>query len=150
MPSVAFGGGFCAEVAAWLQAAASRAGPTVRRNTSVPIYTYVCKDCGKDLEVRQDFHDAALTVCPHCGGHLRKAFTAVGVVFKGSGFYRNDSREQAKQAKQPEKAASGSSDGRGDSAARTSSEKGSDKIAAKADSGSSSGSTSSSPAKTAS
>jgi putative FmdB family regulatory protein len=113
----------------------------------VPIYTYVCKDCGKDLEVRQDFHDAALTVCPHCGGQLRKAFTAVGVVFKGSGFYRNDSREQAKQ---PEKAASGSSDVRGDSAAKTSSEKGSDKSAANADSGSSSGSTSSSPAKTAS
>jgi putative FmdB family regulatory protein len=115
---------------------------------SVPIYTYVCKDCGKDLEVRQDFHDAALTVCPHCGGQLRKAFTAVGVVFKGSGFYRNDSREQVKQ---PEKAATGSSDGRADSAAKTSSsEKGSDKSAAKSDSGSSSGSTSSSPARTGS
>ena len=80
--------------------------------------------CGRDIEVRQDFHDAALTDCPHCGGQLRKAFTAVGVVFKGSGFYRNDSREQAKQ---PEKAASGSSDGRGESTSKTSSEKGSDK-----------------------
>lgn len=115
----------------------------------MPIYTYVCKDCGKDLEVRQDFHDAALTVCPHCGGQLRKSFTAVGVVFKGSGFYRNDSREQAKQAKQPEKAASGSSDGHGDSPSKTSSEKGSDKGSAKGDTGSSTGPTSS-PAKTAS
>jgi putative FmdB family regulatory protein len=131
-------------------AAASREGPAVRRNTSVPIYTYVCKDCGKDLEVRQDFHDAALTVCPHCGGQLRKSFTAVGVVFKGSGFYRNDSREQAKQ---PEKATSASSDGRGDSPSKPSSDKGSDKGSTKGsdkgDSGSSTGPTSSSPAKTA-
>jgi putative FmdB family regulatory protein len=117
----------------------------------VPIYTYVCKDCGKELEVRQDFHDAAMTVCPHCGGQLRKSFTAVGVVFKGSGFYRNDSREQA--TKQSEKAGA-SADGRGDSPSKTSSEKGSekgsDKGSTKGDSGSSTGPTSSSPAKTAS
>jgi putative FmdB family regulatory protein len=78
----------------------------------VPIYTYVCKDCGKELEVRQDFHDAPLAVCPHCSGRLRKSFNAVGVVFKGSGFYRNDSREQV--SKPADKAASGSSDAGGD------------------------------------
>jgi putative FmdB family regulatory protein len=80
----------------------------------VPIYTYVCKDCGKELEVRQDFHDAPLAVCPHCSGRLRKSFNAVGVVFKGSGFYRNDSREQS--SKQAEKATTGSSNAGSDAA----------------------------------
>lgn len=58
----------------------------------MPKYQYQCKDCGEALEVQQSFTDDALTVCPHCGGNLRKVFNAVGVVFKGSGFYRNDSR----------------------------------------------------------
>lgn len=60
----------------------------------MPIYTYVCKDCGEQIEARQNFHDEPLTVCPVCGGALRKLFNAVGVVFKGSGFYRTDSREK--------------------------------------------------------
>ncbi|MCW2788891.1 MAG: FmdB family transcriptional regulator [Aeromicrobium sp.] len=58
----------------------------------MPKYQYQCKDCGEALEVQQSFTDDALTVCPTCGGDLRKVFNAVGVVFKGSGFYRNDSR----------------------------------------------------------
>jgi putative FmdB family regulatory protein len=58
----------------------------------VPTYQYQCADCGEALEVRQSFTDDALTVCPSCDGSLRKVFNAVGVVFKGSGFYRNDSR----------------------------------------------------------
>jgi putative FmdB family regulatory protein len=58
----------------------------------VPKYQYQCKDCGEALEVQQSFTDDALTVCPHCGGDLRKVFNAVGVVFKGSGFYKTDSR----------------------------------------------------------
>jgi putative FmdB family regulatory protein len=58
----------------------------------VPTYQYQCTDCGEALEVRQSFTDDALTVCPSCDGSLRKVFNAVGVVFKGSGFYRNDSR----------------------------------------------------------
>ncbi|MET0951714.1 MAG: FmdB family zinc ribbon protein [Aeromicrobium sp.] len=58
----------------------------------MPKYQYQCKDCGEALEVQQSFTDDALTVCPNCGGDLRKVFNAVGVVFKGSGFYRNDSR----------------------------------------------------------
>ncbi|WP_209693155.1 FmdB family zinc ribbon protein [Kribbella aluminosa] len=58
----------------------------------MPTYQYQCTDCGESLEARQSFTDDALTVCPNCQGNLRKVFNAVGVVFKGSGFYRNDSR----------------------------------------------------------
>ena len=58
----------------------------------MPTYQYRCTDCGHDLEAVQKFSDAALTECPSCGGSLRKVFNAVGVVFKGSGFYRTDSR----------------------------------------------------------
>jgi putative FmdB family regulatory protein len=64
----------------------------IEREHVVPKYQYQCKDCGEALEVQQSFTDDALTVCPTCGGDLRKVFNAVGVVFKGSGFYRNDSR----------------------------------------------------------
>jgi putative FmdB family regulatory protein len=59
----------------------------------MPTYEYVCTDCGTPLEVVQSIHDPALTECPACsGGRLRKVFGNVGVVFKGSGFYRTDSR----------------------------------------------------------
>ena len=58
----------------------------------MPTYQYRCTDCDHDLEAVQKFSDAALTECPDCGGSLRKLFNAVGVVFKGSGFYRTDSR----------------------------------------------------------
>jgi putative FmdB family regulatory protein len=58
----------------------------------MPTYQYRCTECGADLEVVQKFSDHALTECPNCAGPLRKIFNAVGVVFKGSGFYRTDSR----------------------------------------------------------
>ena len=58
----------------------------------MPVYQYACTECGEQLEVRQSFTDDALTVCPVCEGRLRKVLSAVGVVFKGSGFYRTDSR----------------------------------------------------------
>jgi putative FmdB family regulatory protein len=58
----------------------------------VPTYQYQCTECGSALEVIQSFSDDALTECPECSGRLRKVFNAVGVVFKGSGFYRTDSR----------------------------------------------------------
>ncbi|MBA3232578.1 MAG: FmdB family transcriptional regulator [Propionibacteriales bacterium] len=58
----------------------------------MPVYQYACTECSEQLEVRQSFVDDALTVCPACEGRLRKILSAVGVVFKGSGFYRNDSR----------------------------------------------------------
>jgi putative FmdB family regulatory protein len=62
----------------------------------VPVYSYACKDCGHGFEQRQAFTDASLTVCPRCEGNLRKVFNTVGVVFKGSGFYRTDSRTEAR------------------------------------------------------
>jgi len=62
----------------------------------MPTYQYRCTECGEDLEAVQKFSDTALTTCPTCGGQLRKVFNAVGVVFKGSGFYRTDSRSGSK------------------------------------------------------
>ena len=58
----------------------------------MPTYQYACTECGHAFEQVQSFSDDALTVCPVCDGRLRKLFNAVGVVFKGSGFYRTDSR----------------------------------------------------------
>ena len=58
----------------------------------MPTYQYVCTECGGQLEAVQKFSDAALTVHEDCGGRLRKVFSPVGIVFKGSGFYRTDSR----------------------------------------------------------
>lgn len=64
----------------------------------MPTYQYACKQpaCGHRFEAVQSFSDDPITVCPVCEGQVRKVFSAVGVVFKGSGFYRNDSREPAK------------------------------------------------------
>ncbi|MFD5396775.1 FmdB family zinc ribbon protein [Streptomyces sp. NPDC127097] len=58
----------------------------------MPTYQYQCTECGEGLEAVQKFTDDALTECPACNGRLKKVFSAVGIVFKGSGFYRNDSR----------------------------------------------------------
>lgn len=58
----------------------------------MPTYAYACRDCGSKLEVHQAFADPSLTVCPTCGGTLRKQYGTVGVTFNGSGFYRTDSR----------------------------------------------------------
>lgn len=58
----------------------------------MPTYEYQCRDCGHGLEAHQSFHDDPLTECPTCGGDLRKKLGAPGIAFKGSGFYRNDSR----------------------------------------------------------
>ena len=60
--------------------------------SAVPVYQYVCTACEEPLEVQQSFDDAPLTECPACQGALRKVFSAAGVVFKGTGFYRTDSR----------------------------------------------------------
>jgi putative FmdB family regulatory protein len=65
----------------------------------MPTYEYACRSCGEHLEVVQSFRDEPLTECPTCGGALRKVFSPVGISFKGSGFYRNDSRSSAKRAK---------------------------------------------------
>ncbi|MBE1500786.1 putative FmdB family regulatory protein [Amycolatopsis lexingtonensis] len=59
----------------------------------MPTYQYACKECDHRFEAVQSFSDPSLTVCPQCSGTLRKVFSSVGVVFKGSGFYRTDSRD---------------------------------------------------------
>lgn len=61
----------------------------------MPTYSYRCTECGEAFDIQQAFTDDSLTVCPNCGGKLRKVFNAVGVSFTGSGFYRNDSRAPA-------------------------------------------------------
>jgi putative FmdB family regulatory protein len=58
----------------------------------MPTYEYECQKCHQRIEAVQKFADAPLTTCEHCGGDLKKVFSAVGIVFKGSGFYKNDSR----------------------------------------------------------
>ncbi|GAA2521143.1 FmdB family zinc ribbon protein [Pilimelia columellifera] len=73
----------------------------------MPTYQYACTACGHELEAVQSFSDGQLTECPQCAGRLRKVFSAVGVVFKGSGFYRTDSRGKAASA---EPAPSGKND----------------------------------------
>jgi putative FmdB family regulatory protein len=64
----------------------------------MPTYEYECQSCHQRVEAVQRFTDPALTLCAHCGGELRKVFSAVGVVFKGSGFYKTDSRSADKSA----------------------------------------------------
>jgi putative FmdB family regulatory protein len=62
----------------------------------MPTYEYRCKACGEQLEVVQSFADDPLTVCPNCDGELRKVFSPVGISFKGSGFYKTDSRSSSR------------------------------------------------------
>jgi putative FmdB family regulatory protein len=69
----------------------------------VPTYQYACTECGDQLEAVQKFTDDPLTVCEACGGRLRKVFSPVGIVFKGSGFYRTDSRNGSSAASAPAK-----------------------------------------------
>ena len=77
----------------------------------MPTYQYACTACDERLEAVQSFSDAPLTECPACGGALRKVFSAVGVVFKGSGFYKTDSRGKTSDGpKTDTKADSGSGD----------------------------------------
>jgi putative FmdB family regulatory protein len=84
----------------------------------VPRYQYACTACDEQLEVHQSFHDDALTVCPACEGRLRKVFNAVGVVFKGSGFYKTDSRKA--DSHKSVRAGSGDSGDSGDSGSASS------------------------------
>ncbi|HET8603553.1 MAG TPA: FmdB family zinc ribbon protein [Marmoricola sp.] len=95
----------------------------------MPTYQYSCTQCGHFLEAVQKFTDDALTDCPECGGRLRKVFNAVGVVFKGSGFYRTDSRSStsasegaaaAKSGTKEPAAAAASSSGSGSTSGSTS------------------------------
>ncbi|MDT0379432.1 FmdB family zinc ribbon protein [Streptomyces sp. DSM 42041] len=108
----------------------------------MPTYQYQCTECGDGLEVVQKFTDDSLTECPGCKGRLKKVFSAVGIVFKGSGFYRNDSRgsssgstASSSTASSSSSSSNGSSDtssGSADSSAKSGSkDKGSGKSSAK-------------------
>ena len=97
----------------------------------MPTYQYTCTDCGEPVEAVQKFTDDPLTVCAACGGRLRKVFSPVGIVFKGSGFYRTDSRNgsgsrsETANGKQPSESAAKSSESGGSAdkaAAKTSGE----------------------------
>jgi len=109
----------------------------------VPTYSYACTECGNRFDEVQAFSDDALTTCPKCSGRLRKLFGNVGVVFKGSGFYRNDSRETSKSSASSSSSSS-SSNGSSGSSESSSSDKSSDKSTSKSSSDSSSSSSSSS------
>ena len=80
----------------------------------MPTYQYACTECGHDLEAVQSFTDDALTECPVCHGRLRKVFGAVGIVFKGSGFYRNDSRDKKAASDTPAKVDAKTDSAKGD------------------------------------
>jgi len=110
----------------------------------MPTYQYACTECGHAFEQFQSFSDDALTVCPECDGRLRKVFNAVGVVFKGSGFYRTDSRgKESAGTSTAASAASSSSSDSGSSAGSSSSSAGS---SSSSSSSSSTGSAAAAPA----
>lgn len=82
----------------------------------MPTYEYACRECDRHFDVVQSFSDDALTDCPNCSGALRKVFSAAGIIFKGSGYYVNDSRAQAGAGKTASKTTDApSSDGNGTS-----------------------------------
>ncbi len=87
----------------------------------MPTYEYRCRDCGEDLEVVQAFTDDPLTTCPACGGSLRKVFGSVGITFKGSGFYKTDSRSGSNGRAKADKAESSAASS-GDSSSSSSSD----------------------------
>ena len=99
----------------------------------MPTYEYACAECGERLEAVQKFSDDPLTVCPACSGRLRKVFSPVGIVFKGSGFYRTDSRVSAANGSK-DKQLNGSSS---DSSSASEKSSGADKKPAESGSGSS-------------
>ena len=82
----------------------------------MPTYSYRCTECGEAFDIQQAFTDDTLTVCPNCGGSLRKLFNTVGVTFNGSGFYRTDSRAKPK----PEGGSSSSDSSSSDSSSSSS------------------------------
>ena len=88
----------------------------------MPTYQYACTECGHAFDQFQSFSDDALTECPECHGRLRKVFNAVGVVFKGSGFYRTDSRSGSAATDAPAAKSETKSEGRSETKTETKSE----------------------------
>lgn len=107
----------------------------------MPTYQYACTDCDHRFEAVQSFSDDALTVCPVCGGKLRKVFSSVGIVFKGSGFYRTDSRSGSSSVSSGSDSSSKSESSSESSSSSSSSKTESSSSSSKSDSGSSSSST---------
>jgi putative FmdB family regulatory protein len=110
----------------------------------VPTYQYTCTDCAEPVEAVQKFTDEPLTLCAACGGRLRKVFSPVGIVFKGSGFYRTDSRngsvsasdkkdkqpsESSAKSGEPASGSNGSADKKPKETAGTSAKSSSEKVA---------------------
>lgn len=87
----------------------------------MPTYQYACTACGHQLEAVQSFSDEPLTECPECNGRLRKLFSSVGIVFKGSGFYRTDSRANSGKSDSSSDSSSGSKSSNGASSSSSSS-----------------------------
>ena len=97
----------------------------------MPTYQYACTECDHRFDAVQSFSDPSLTECPVCGGKLRKVFSSVGIVFKGSGFYRTDSRSGSGSAVAKAESGSGS-EGSGSTSTETKTEKKADKADTKA------------------
>ena len=95
----------------------------------MPLYEYRCKNCGHQFDIQQSFTDDSLTVCPDCGEpQLRKVFQPVGITFKGSGFYKNDSRSSSSSTSPSGSSSSGSNgEGSGSSSSSESSSSSSEK-----------------------
>ncbi|WP_029110952.1 FmdB family zinc ribbon protein [Mycobacterium sp. URHD0025] len=110
----------------------------------MPTYSYACTECGNRFDAVQAFSDDALTTCPKCSGKLRKLFGSVGVVFKGSGFYRTDNRDSGKSA------SNGSAAKASESGSSSTSSDSSTSSSSSSSSGSSSSSSSAAPAAAAS
>ena len=91
----------------------------------MPTYAYACTACGERTEKKQSFDDPPLEECPHCGGRLRKLYSPVGIVFKGSGFYSTDTKSAAskKSSESDKSSSSTSTDSSKDSAAKSSEKK---------------------------
>ena len=115
----------------------------------MPTYQYVCTECGEPLEVVQKFSDDSLTECPACGGRLRKVFSAAGIIFKGSGFYRTDSRGSGTSSSTVGASSNGSSNGSSNSSSGSSDSGSSSSSSSDSSSSSKSSSTSSSSEKVA-
>ena len=108
----------------------------------MPTYQYQCTACGEGLEVVQKFTEDALTECPSCDGRLKKVFSAVGIVFKGSGFYRNDSRGSSSSSSTAKSSASSTGTSSDSSSSTTSSSSESSSSASSSGAGTSSSSSS--------
>ncbi|OBI34980.1 FmdB family zinc ribbon protein [Mycobacterium colombiense] len=114
----------------------------------MPTYSYQCTECDDRFDIVQAFTDDALTTCKRCAGRLRKRFNSVGVVFKGSGFYRTDSRESGKKSSSSNGSSSSDSGSNGSSSSDKSSSSSTDKSSSSSNEKSSSSSTTSPAAAT--